>query len=436
MIIFWILAGGLVAMALAFILIPLLSADHPVESPAQDALNLEVFRQRLQELDSDLASGFLDQEQYDAAKHDLERDLLHDLDGKTTITQQGSPASRWLLGGVLLIAVPAASLYLYLLLGVPEIIDRLQVAPTAQNPAGAGAKGQATPSMDELITRLEERLKEDPSNLEGWLMLGRTYFATDRPEQGLAAVEKAYKLAPDNTDVMLAYAEAIAATSPNRSLDGRPAELIQAALNKAPKSPAARWLGGMLAFQHGDYQAAADGWKTILAELDPTSDEAKNLQKMIDQAHARNGQEAATGSADAAPTSPPAANAPETGTKDSATAAAASIQVDVKLDPGLAAQAKPEDSVFVFARAASGPPMPLAAKRLQVKDLPASVTLDDSMAMMPAMRLSAFDQVVVGARVSKAGEAMPQSGDLEAETKPFERAGQPKVEILIDRVRP
>ena len=112
------------------------------------------------------------------------------------------------------------------------------------------------------------------------------------------------------------------------------------------------------------------------------------------------------------------------------------ISVRVSLDPALAPQAGPDDRVFIFARALNGPPMPLAAVSKQVRDLPLELTLDDGMAMMPQMKLSGFPQVVVGARISKAGTAMPQSGDLQGEVSPVSPGQADPVSVVIDSVRP
>ncbi len=449
MIIFWILAGGLLALALAFILAPLLKSAPPDDALRQDALNLEVFRQRLKELDADLAAGSLDQERYAAARHDLERELLYDVDpeqASPALRRSSSAAGRWLLGGSLAIVLPLSAVLLYLQLGEPDSIDRVQTAASGQGASDADAE---TASLETLIERLETRLEDDPDNLEGWLMLGRTYFATDQMQKGLKAIERAYELAPDQADIKLAYAEALAASSPTKSLEGRPAELIRAVLEQEPEHRIARWLAGMISFQQEQFQSAAVTWRKILEELDPQGEEAANLRQMVAEAETRAGIPAPVSDAGlAAPESPEpvAPESPQPVAPDTAQAPAepaptvagesgASLSVQVSLDAGIAEQAAPEDTVFVFARAASGPPMPLAVQRIQVRDLPKTLTLDDGMAMTPAMRLSSFSEVVVGARVSKSGEATPQPGDLFGETDPIPLTGSAETSVLIDRVR-
>ncbi|WP_296805328.1 c-type cytochrome biogenesis protein CcmI [Thiocapsa sp.] len=443
MIIFWILTAGLMGLALFFVALPLLQPEKATEAPEQDELNLTVFKQRLQELDADLAGGFLEQDQYTAARRDLERDLLRDIPGELAASERrGASGGRW-MAIVLAVAVPTAAVLIYNEIGHREIIDRIEgVALSGETQQTlVGPDGEELPPLEVLVQRLEERLAEDPNNVDGWLMIGRTYFTMRRPEQALDAVSKAYALAPERPDVMLAYAEALAANS-NNSLEGEPAALIDQVLNADPDNMSARWLAGMLYYQRGQYTAAATAWQRILDEMDPASDDAADMREMITEAQTRAG---APSTAAVAPPAPAATEPTEPAAAQQAQAespaapepaAGASVTADVSLDQAVSAGAAPDDIVFVFARAVAGPPMPLAVQRVQVKDLPTRVTLDDSMAMMPEMRLSAFPQVMIGARVAKSGQATPQPGDLEGESGPIDSAGKTQVAVVIDRIRP
>ena len=447
MIIFWILAGILLALSLVFVLAPLVRPTPPDTAPGQDRLNLEVFQQRLKELDADLEAGFLDQAQYDAARRDLERELLYDLDGAETAeaARSSSTLSRWALALVLTVVVPAATVLAYLELGRTDLIDQRQAAAMADSPNAEAA------SLEELVQQLEQRLEQEPANIDGWMMLSRTYLAMGRLNAGAKAMERAYALAPNEVELKIAYAEVLGLADPNKSLLGRPAELIAEALAQDPTNSNARWFSGLVAFQRGQYQAARTTWQSILDELDPESEEADNLRKMMDEALRRAGIPAETASVtpgeagettasetEASASATPQADAADTQTESEVPAATsrASLTVAVSLDPSVSDRVSPDDTVFVFARAVQGPPMPLAVQRLQVKDLPATVTLDDSQAMNPALRLSAFEQVQVGARVSKSGQATPQPGDLFGESEPIQRAAETDVRIRIDQVRP
>lgn len=453
MTIFWIMAAGLMGLALLFVLPPLFSKREQTEDVNQDELNLAVFRQQVEELDADLTAGKLDQQQHNAARRDLERELLYDVTGIGAGNDSGG--GRW--AAVLLgIALPASAVCLYLYLGNTSIIPNLEAVARGQAPATHPGPGGAMPPLEVMVQRLAEKLEQNPENLEGWMMLGRTYFAVGQPERALYALEKAYGLEPENPDVLVAYAEAVASNN-DSELAGRPAELIQAALKVDPKHSSARWLEGLVYFQAAEYAQAAERWGALVATFDPDDEEAAELRRYIAEARTRAGIEPEPGQAQTA--TAPGAEADTTAlqptevTQDATTQAAGtaasqeqaapeqvvgstSVTVEVSLAEPLWPQADVNDSIFIYAKAVSGPPMPLAAHRARVEDLPLTVTLDDSMAMIPAMKLSGFPEVTVGARVSKSGQAMPQSGDLEGEVSPVKPGQSSAVKVVIDRTRP
>lgn len=451
MTIFWILAAGLACLAVLFVIAPLFSPDTPANDVDQDELNLALFKQQLAELDADLAAGKLDQSQYESARRDLEREVLHDVSNGSNA--QAASVKTMLPGPrvtmlALALAVPASALVLYLTIGEQHIIPRLASGAGAVSAPGH-AGGSDLPPLEELVTRLEQRMQQTPDDAEGWMMLGRTYFATGDTQKAETALARAYELTPEDAQVVLAYAETIAANNDN-NLEGRPAELISEALKAAPNSATARWLSGMVAYQRGQFTAAAVAWKQTLSQLDPSAEDAAELRQLIDEAEQRAGvppEARQLAQADSIPPvdagkssetrteGPASAPAPET----SGTAVAdtnSGITVEVALAPELAERAAPDATVFVYAKAAAGPPMPLAVQRVTVADLPLTLTLDDSMAMMPAMRLSDFPEVVVGARVSASGQATPQPGDIEGETGPIASSTATPVRVRIDSIRP
>lgn len=433
---FWIYAALLCAIALAFIVLPLLRRSASTDSLDQDSLNLSLFQDQLAELDADLAAGNLDQVRYDAARHDLERGLLNDVEGKASGGAAEATQGKGLaLAALLLVAVPAAAVVLYSYYGNSAIIGQLQAATqaSAAAPALAGHSGSGEmPPMDELVAKLAKRMEENPNDVKGWMMLGRSYFALQQPQKAAEALARAYALAPENPDVILGYAEALASLN-NNSFEGRAGELLSEALAIDPNHSSARWLSGIAAFQRGQYSAAAVTWQKLVAEMDPASDEAKELTEYIAVARSRAGEPPLpVVEAPAQPTetaAPPAPEAP-------ATSSGPSVTVSVSIADALITQIEAGDSLFIYAKAVSGPPMPLAAKRLKAKDLPVTVVLDDSSAMMPQMKISNFEQVTVGARISKSGQAMPMSGDLEGEISPVKPGESPSVSVLIERVRP
>ncbi len=473
MITFWLLAAGLAGLAVLFAVVPLLLASARYardqaaasdEDTEQAQLNLKLFKEKLAELDIDLDAGKLDQRDYEDARRDLERELLHDLGDRDPLTQAAAsqpnarlayqlPSPRKTVRALLLI-MPLSALILYALIGNQGLIPQFeQVA--ASGGAGASRGRNELPPLDELIARLEQRLEQQPDDAEGWMMLGRTYYATGSPERAQSALARAYELAPDDPMIVLAYAESIAVNNENR-LEGRPATLISEALALEPDNTMARWLAGMVAFQRGQFRSAATTWRKLLDKVEPDSEDAAELRNLIGEAEQRAGlpEEAqrlaqATSPADVAqaPEATPTGAHPVE--RDAAPAlteggvpkrtpaqnATPGIQVQVALAPELSGRFPPNTAVFIYAKAAAGPPMPLAVQRVTLADLPLQVRLDDSMAMMPSMQLSSFPEIIVGARVSASGQAVASPGDLQGETDPVANDTAETVQVRIDEVR-
>ncbi len=443
----WILFGAMLVVALLFVLLPLLKQPR-VQGPQQNDMNVVLLRKRLAELDGDLASGALSEAQYAQAREDLERELLQELqDAGANTPLSASPASGRLGAAVIVVLLPLLAFGAYYQLGSWRMLDAstqavmqaTQANNTANTPAGGStAANDGLAPVDQLVTRLEQKLEEDPGNVKGWLMLGRSYLYLNRPADAVRAYAQAEALSttPD-AQLYAEYAEALALANGDR-LAGAPEKLIEKALALQADHPNALWLAGMSAFQKNDYPTAVKYWEQLQKLTSPDDEQGQMLASYLAQARAGQPLEeivAPRASAPAAQTETSAATtpaAPPAGTAGNG----ASIKVQVSLDPTLAAHAAPEDTVFVFARAAQGPPMPLAIARLQVKDLPTEVTLDDSQAMMPSMQLSSFADIVVGARVSKRGEAMPASGDLQRLSDVLKTQETTTVSIVIDQVIP
>ncbi|MCU7810143.1 MAG: c-type cytochrome biogenesis protein CcmI, partial [Candidatus Thiodiazotropha sp. (ex Notomyrtea botanica)] len=208
---FWIFVAGLIALAMAFIVLPILRRRFQT-GISTDELNLSVFKQQLEELDSDLVVGNLDQQRYDAAKKDLEKELLSDVDGDQAQAEViAAKGGRWM--ALSAVAVPVAALLLYQMIGSPEIIQRLaQQPPPTSNTGQTHAQNpnmDKLPPMDELVRRLAEKMEQQPDNQEGWIMLGRSYMTMKQYPEAMDAYEQAMKLDDNNVSLLLAYGEAI-----------------------------------------------------------------------------------------------------------------------------------------------------------------------------------------------------------------------------------
>ena len=272
--------------------------------------------------------------------------------------------------------------------------------------------------MVEMVERLAQRLREQPDDLQGWAMLGRSYLVLGQPQAAQEALRQWVARAPKDPSALADLADAIA-MGQDRSLAGEPARLLQQALQLDPRHLKALALAGTEAFARQDYRRAIEHWEKITQIEPPDSPLHQQAQDSVAEARQRASVAAAAASG---------------GSSSSAAAVPPAVSGRIELVGALQAQAKPDDVVFVFARGAQGPGMPLAVMRSRVRDLPLSFTLDDSMAMAPGLRLSGFPEVRVVARVSSGGGAVAQPGDFEGDAGPVPTdKGPQQVSVRIDR---
>jgi cytochrome c-type biogenesis protein CcmH len=416
MILFALGALALVAATLAFLLWPLVRAPRASGAADPAATNAAVLRDSLAELERDHGAGTIGGSDYEQAKLELKRRLLED----TAVAERApSPAAlrRPLAAVATAIALPVTAVGLYLVLGAPVALDPEQTQPQL---------GRV--DIEAMVEKLAQRLQNRPDDAEGWAMLGRSYRVLGRNVEAAQAYAKAEKVVAADPRLLVDYAESLALAH-GGSLQGKPAELVARALELDPGNPLALMLSGAVAFQREDYAGAIGQWEKVQALLAPGSEEARAVGDSIAKAREL---------AAPKPPSQGAAKAPAQAAKprgDAAAGPAARVAGTVSLAPSLAATAAPDDTVFIFARAVGGPPAPLAVLRRQVKDLPAKFALDDSMAMAPNLKLSGFPEVIVGARVSRSGDAIPRSGDLQGLSKPV-KVGASGVVVVIDTAVP
>jgi cytochrome c-type biogenesis protein CcmH len=352
----------------------------------RNTLNIEVIRSQLAELEADLQSGRLSRDQYAAARSDLEQELLSDLDGPAGTGAARTRGGQW--AAIILIAgIPLLAVWLYTLLGSQQIIPllaQMQATPPPAAPADSGGR----PSVEEMVEKLAQRLRGQPDDMKGWVMLARSYVVLERYEEAVEAYRNILALGGDSPELFADYADALAMAS-GGSFSPEAGELLQRALAAQPDNVKALWLAGHWKNQGGDHAAALEYWEKAAALLPPDGDDAAVIARQIANVREQIGlppqpaapAQVAAASAGAGPAAANAATAP-------GASSGAALQVEVTLDPQLAETVAPDDTVFVFARAVQGPRMPLAIVRRQARELPLSVTLDDSQAMSPAMVLS------------------------------------------------
>jgi len=441
---FWVVAGIFIVGALLFVLPTLWSKRERKSGVARDATNIDVYRDQLAELDSDLRSDVLTREQYEQSKRELQQRMLLDIPQAGGAGGAGALAAgpSTMLDGrsniatitLTTLVVPVLAVSLYLWLGNTKAL--LPQPAVEQAPLSAeGGHSDFSSVLENLIARL----KEKPDDMEGWLMLGRTYAMMQRFNEAKEAYEKVLALAPENPEVITDYADIVAMTN-NGSLMGKPLELIDKALRLDPQNPKALALAGTAEFERRRYKDAAAYWEKLLALIPPSESElVESVKNSIAEAKSlASGKGSTVARADQSPggqVPPSAETRPGSAAAAGAQTSGTTLSGKVTLSPALAAKVSPDDSLYVFARAKTGPRAPLATLRLQVKDLPAAFTLNDSMARS-GVQLSSFpDEVIVGARISKSGSPMPQSGDFQGLSQPV-RIGASGISVVIDQQLP
>lgn len=396
MIDFWLAAGLLLLIALSFILIPVLRARRAQHEEDRTALNVALYQERVAELQVQHEEGVLTVEQLDAGRAEAARELLADTEGAAPGRESTLGKSLPILAAIM---VPVLGLGLYLHYGAS---DKVQLTQEFSQPPQ---------SLEEMVTRLERAAAAQPDSAEGLYFLGRAYMAQNRPADAAKVFERTVALAGRQPELLGQWAQAQYFADDKKWSDKTQA-LTDEALKADRKEVTSLGLLGIAAFEAKRYQEAIGYWQRLMNEL-PAGDQSRAaLEGGI--AKAREQLLASGGQVEAAP----------------ASKVSASIKVSVDLADALKDKVLPGDSVFIFARAVSGPPAPLAVKRVTVADLPITVELGDVDAMMPQLKLSNFPEVQLVARVSRAGQ--PTAGEWAGRSKPLSSSTQALQQLIID----
>lgn len=400
MIEFWLAAGLLLLIALGFLLIPVLRERRAQLEEDRTALNVALYEERLAELHGQHSEGVLSREQLDSAQAEAARELLADTDGAPPKVNQrlGKAAPA-----VIALLVPVLAMGMYLHFGASdkvELTSELAKPPT---------------SVEEMTQRLERVVAAQPDSAQGLFFLGRAYMSQNRPADAARIFERTAAVAGREPQLLGQWAQALYFAA-GKQWSAQIQALTDEALKADPKEVTSLGLLGISAFEGKRYQDAIDYWQRLLVQLPAGDDSRAPLQGGIDQAKARlvasGGQVAASADVAKAP-------------------AAVGIKVRVDLGEALKAKVQAGDTVFVFARATNGPPIPLAVKRLTVADLPVTVELADADAMRPDLKLSSYPEVQLTARVSRAGQ--PVKGEWIGRGAPLASDTTALQHLTIDR---
>lgn len=412
---FWWIASVLIVIALSFIVVPLwrnrqLTAREQLRRDS----NIELYQDRLQEIDSESQWANYDQQEVERLKRDLQHRLLDDVEPEpetVPLTSLQKTSALPLLALGLCLLLPLAAVLLYFRLGASAdlaIVTQLENIRSAANGAEAAEKSML------LTQQLEQRLQAEPNNLQYLMLLSRADMQLQRYFEASLTLEKIMRLVDDDPQVMGLYAQARYLAA-GRKMDQQTLAIARRALELQPFNGTVLGMMGMVSFEQADYENAVNYWQRLLRILDPQSDTAKMIQRGIEQAN----QALATVPVKQATQDP-----------NSEPSVTPEYTVTVTVDNAISYDKN--DSVFVYARAVNGPKMPLAVVKLLASQLPTTVVLNDSMAMAAGLNLSSFSEVEIIARISKRGMANSGSGDLEGRSKPLTVGGRQALVLEIN----
>jgi cytochrome c-type biogenesis protein CcmH len=419
MTLFWTLCSAMLLFAALFVALPLWRKASSSNDVLRDAANLGILRDQATELEVDFRNGLLTQDAYEQGKSELQSRLVEEV----KITEQ--PLSRpprnpaKVLAIILVAMLPVFCVLVYLTLGNTDAL-------TPQEAIVADADGII--HSEEALQRLEKKVKRIAKNPNDWWMLARSYTELKRFPEAVKAYERLVVLAPNEAQIWANYADVYAMAHGQTLQNDEVTKMLNKALELDANNSTALAMSGSAAMERGDYAVAITRWQVLMDQLEPNSPDIPVYRGGIKQASTLLAAQPGGKEKLALLT---LSKAPEKAAENST----AAISGEVSLSSALSGKVAPTDTVFILARAAQGPKMPLAVLRKQVKDLPLKFTLDDSMAMQPQLKLSGFAQVVVVARVSKSGTPMAQAGDLQGLTKTI-KPGVKGLKIVIDSVMP
>ncbi|SOD19487.1 c-type cytochrome biogenesis protein CcmI [Nitrosomonas ureae] len=439
---FWVISGIFIVTALLFIIPTLLrNKNTQLKNLEHDAINITVYRDQLVELDKDLENDILSQEQYSKSKQELQQRMLQDVtEHEEVVLQKNKKIHNIALSVMIALIFPLGAVFLYLNIGDTRgLLPQEQLASATQINRGSSGDDLGGHDFSAALEALIARLSNNPEDIEGWIMLGRTYTAMERYTEASNTYAKLVELIPNNPQILSDYARVLGLRNQG-TLAGKPTELLYEALRIDPEYPPALALAGHAEFEQEKYNEASAHWEKLLATIPSDSPLAKSVKDSIAEAKLlassdkgnASDQHIAANEAEVEKDIQPVNN---TSATDPAETITLSVSGQVNIQPELVSKLTPSDTLFIYARASAGPKMPLAILRLKASDLPATFTLTDDMAMMPTMKMSSFPEIVIEARISKSGQAVPSSGDLQGFSKPV-KLGSDNIAIMIDKQIP
>ena len=395
---FVVIAFGIALCVAAVFLWFLLRERKPLTQASQANANAKVYRDQISDLDREHESGHISNEEWQQSRDELSVRLLEDTAAIDDPAAKAEKPAVW-TAVVLAVAMPISAMGLYMWVGNPEALNPLAL----KSPDQVDQKDLA-----KLAQTLADRLQSQPDNLQGWVMLGRTYRTLENFDASLKAYDTALKMSADD-DLQLERIEVMAMQRQGQ-FEGEPWRVIREILQKDPQHFGALLTAGSASYAEGKYADALKYWEQARKPLDANNPDLPGLENAIATVRDKLGM----------PTKPVPS-----------VSSALNVSGQISLSAALKAKVSPNDAVFVYATPANGDRMPLAIMKTTVSQLPLNFMLDDSTAMTPERKLSMAGEVLVKVRVSKSGNAMPQSGDLTGASEGPVKVGAKGLKIEI-----
>lgn len=434
---FWMLLVLMLLLAIGLLVFPLLRTRDNT-SIAYKESNIKINDEKIKELDVDLQEGRIDQDFYKLAREELDRELLIDIPQESqqtaSIHYTNSVKRHPAVALIISVFVPMLALLLYLQLGMHSASDESFVAEQMRSPQQSQER---QPSVEDMTRNLEAKLEKEGGTVQEWEMLGRAHKYMGRYELAAKAFAVALEKDTGNAQLMLESAEMIALNN-NQTFTAEARDLVLRAYAIEPTNPNALWFAGVAEYQHGNYRQAIEHLTTLLPLAAGEEDVKKSVIAIVTKSREQliaAGEEVAE-LTELLGIEPMVEAATQPVNQASVASSGTSLNITVSVSDEVRDKFKADDIIFVYAKAKQGPRMPLAAQRLTLAELPVEIVLDDSMAMVEGMNLSAFEQLVVSARVSKSGSAIAQSGDYIGHIDVNSKAANTPLSILIDALVP
>ncbi len=393
MISFLIPAFLLLVLVLVLLLRPFIFPPK-VEATSRRQMNATIYREELEKLETERVTGSINSADYEIAHAEMRQRLFQDTDEEDDRSVMGS-SKITAIGLCLFIAVLSAGFY-FALGDATRIAQKNTQQPMTQE------------GVEKMVAQFAAKMEQDPSNLQGWVMLARSYRILGRNQEAAKAYERAGSFIESDPQLLADYADVLA-TNANGSFSGKPLQLIKQALKLDPNNLMALWLSGTASYAAGNYKAAVQIWEKLAQQVPPGTEDARSIEASIADARAKGGLSS----------------------KASVSTKGVSGKIEISTD--LKSKVKSGDIVMVIARK-PGERMPVAVLRTGISDFPMNFSLTDALAMNPSAPLSQLSEASIEVRISKTGMAKPEAGDL-ISTPQIVKVGANNIRLVIDQVR-